>query len=83
MQALLKGNFLNAKSGQSKEGAPYFMISILSGDDTVRVSFEPTQAGQDAFIAFSKLKRLEPLDIPVEMNVYNGNIFCRYDTNFQ
>ena len=45
MQALLKGNFLNAKSGQTKEGAPYFMISVLSGDETVRVSFEPTKEG--------------------------------------
>lgn len=83
MQALLKGNFLNAKSGQSKEGAPYFMISILSGDDTVRVSFEPTKEGQDAFIAYSKLKRLDPLDVPVDINTYNGNVFCRYDTNFK
>lgn len=79
MQGLLHGNFLNAKSGQNKEGAPYFMISILSGDETVRISFEPTKSSQEAFIAFSKLNRLEALDIPVEISSYNGNVYCRYD----
>lgn len=73
MQVILQGNYLGSKQGKSKNGEPYYIVSVLSGDTSVRVSFDSETL--DNFQQLGTLERLDEVAIPCELHIYNGNAY--------
>lgn len=73
MQVILQGNYLGSKQGKSKNGEPYYIASVLSGDTSVRVSFDSETL--DNFQQLRALNRLDDVAILCELQIYNGNAY--------
>ena len=73
MNVVLQGNYLGSKSGKTKNGESYFVVSVLSGDSSVRVSFDEDTSQE--FKDLSSCKRLDEISILCDLNIYNGNAY--------
>ena len=73
MQIVLQGNYLGSKTGKTKNNESYYIVSVLSGDSAVRVSFDNDTL--EIFKELSTKSRFEEVAILCDLNIYNGNAY--------
>ena len=73
MNVVLLGNYLGSKQGKTKNGDYYHIVSILSGDSAVRVSFDDDSIS--VFEDITDKDRLQEVSVQCDLNIYNGNAY--------